>query len=195
MEKAVRRDIHKMHAFVRFEHRTLDGRDEYVAFYRPDHMVFRLAVPFFVGRFRAMRWTIFGPDDTAVWNGQQLEFGPGVDLSPSSLGPSVDGDGLTRLWKAYYAATFNPARLNVRTMRREMPQRFWPLLPEVADVNQLIARAPSRGGHIGDSRSLFSPSLPATGPGPEIALRRGSHVPGVYVTRQRDADSFWRRSA
>lgn len=139
MERAVRRDIHKMHAFVRFEKRVVDHRDEYMAYFRPDFRVFRLAVPFFVERFHAMRWTIFGPDETASWDGQELTFLPGVAREQA-----VFGDELTELWRSYYAAIFNPARLNVRMMQREMPQRFWPLLPEVAHVDQLITRAPQR---------------------------------------------------
>jgi DNA polymerase len=139
MEQAVRRDIHKMHAFVRFEKQEVDGGEEYLAYYRPDFRVFRLAAPFFVERFGSMRWTIFGPDETAAWDGEQLIFLPGVFRESA-----VSGDELTQLWKSYYASTFNPARLNVRLMRREMPQRFWPLLPEAADVEQLVARAPSR---------------------------------------------------
>lgn len=139
MEKAVRRDIHKMHAFVRFEKRTVDDHDEYLATFRPDYRVFRLAAPFFVERFRSMRWTIFGPDETAAWDGRKLTFLPGVEIEHA-----VSGDDLTQLWQSYYAAIFNPARLNVRMMRREMPQRFWRLLPETADIDQLVARAPER---------------------------------------------------
>lgn len=142
-EKAVHRDIHKMHAFVRFQKRAIDGHNEFLAYYRPDFKVFRLATPFFVDRFRTMRWTIFGPDETAAWDGKELSFLPGVQIDHA-----VEADGLTELWKSYYAATFNPARLNVRTMRREMPQRFWPLLPEVADVDRLVARAPSRTAQL-----------------------------------------------
>jgi uracil-DNA glycosylase len=138
-EKAVRSDIHKMHAFVRFEKRTLDHGAEYLAYYRPDFGIVHLAVPFFVKRFHKMNWTILGPDETATWDGRQLTFLPGVTLPHA-----VDGDELKLLWQTYYASTFNPARLNVRTMRREMPQRFWPLLPEVEDVQRLIARAPGR---------------------------------------------------
>jgi len=44
MEKVVRRDVHKMHAFVRFRQVTGgEGADRYVAFHRPDHRVVRRA--------------------------------------------------------------------------------------------------------------------------------------------------------
>ena len=58
MEKAVRRDAHKMHAFVRF--RRVDGPDAgaaetYVAWFRPEHLIVEHATPFFARRFAAMR--------------------------------------------------------------------------------------------------------------------------------------------
>lgn len=164
IDQVIRRDIHKMHAFVRFEKQLIDGREEFLAYFRPDHKIFRLAAPFFVERFRSMRWTIFGPDETATWDGERLEFLPGApDLR------SGEGDELTQLWRSYYASTFNPNRLNTRLMRREMPQRFWPLLPEAADIEQLVAQAPARaeaqvqaGILQGTSPRSAKPFLPAS---------------------------------
>lgn len=58
MEKAVRRDSHKMHAFVRFR-KIGDGADErYVAWFEPDHFIVERNADFFVRRFTGMRWTI-----------------------------------------------------------------------------------------------------------------------------------------
>jgi len=57
MEKAVRREVHKMHAFVRF--RTVaadDGETHYVAWFEPEHHVVERAAPFFAARFASMRW-------------------------------------------------------------------------------------------------------------------------------------------
>jgi len=50
-------------------------------------------------------------------------------------------DALEDHWRTYYAAIFNPARLNPRLMRREMPQRYWRNLPEARLIPELIARA------------------------------------------------------
>src|SRR5579875_502530 len=48
MEQQVRRDLHKMHAFVRFRKITVpDEEEHYVAWYRPDHRIVRVAAPFF----------------------------------------------------------------------------------------------------------------------------------------------------
>jgi len=162
-EKAIKRDIHKMHAFVRFEKQVgVDGGEEYLAYYRPDHRIVRLAAPFFVERFGGLQWTILGPEETARWDGEQLEFLPGV-----ARGESSGDDDLTELWRSYYAATFNPARLNTKMMRREMPVRFWPLLPETQGIGELVARAPGRetelvakGGRRGETPLSAKPFLP-----------------------------------
>ena len=140
----VRRDEHKMHAFVRFrEVQEPDGQPRYVAWHRPDHLIVRLAARFFVDRFRAMRWSILTPDESAHWDGRELTFGPGL---PASEAPSEDR--LEDLWRTYYGAMFNPARVNPRAMKRELPVRHWPTLPEAALIPSLLAEAPVRVGRM-----------------------------------------------
>lgn len=140
MEHQVRRDEHKMHAFVRFRKVALeDGSAHYVAWHRPDHLIVRLAAPFFVERFKTMRWSILTPDESASWDGKSLTFGPGV---PASEAPGEDA--LEVLWRTYYASMFNPARVNPRATVRELPVRHWPTLPEAELIPSLIAEASSR---------------------------------------------------
>ncbi|CAE7755989.1 unnamed protein product, partial [Symbiodinium microadriaticum] len=104
MEKAVRRDAHKMKAFVRFcQVETESDREKYVAWHEPDHKVLRLIAPFFARRFRGMDWTILTPDESVSWDGKQFAWGPGV---PMSQRPHADS--LEELWKTYYASIFNP---------------------------------------------------------------------------------------
>jgi probable DNA metabolism protein len=43
MAKAVRRDIHKLHAFLRFREIETEGRPRFVAWFEPDHHVLRAA--------------------------------------------------------------------------------------------------------------------------------------------------------
>ncbi|RYF05315.1 MAG: DUF4130 domain-containing protein, partial [Deltaproteobacteria bacterium] len=122
----VDRDVHKCHAFVRF--RQVCGANDslhYVAWYRPDHRVLRLAAPHFVQRFHAMRWTILTADESVQYDGKGLLYGAGV---PRSEAPS--SDELESLWKVYYAHIFNPARVKVGAMKQEMPRRYWGTLPE-----------------------------------------------------------------
>jgi uracil-DNA glycosylase len=138
MEDAVSRDVHHVHAFVRFKKVTDAEGDRYVAWYKPDHKSIRLAAPFFAERFASMRWSILTPDGSAHWDGKMLRFTEGVDAPPENE------DGLEELWSRYYATTFNPARTNLRMMRSEMPQRFWNNMPELANLGQVLAKAPGR---------------------------------------------------
>jgi len=142
MEQAVSRDVHHVHAFVRFKRVTDADGERHVAWYKPDHKSIRLAASFFAGRFASMRWSILTPDGSAHWDGESLHFGPGVDAPPANE------DEFEELWSRYYATTFNPARTNLRMMRSQMPRRFWSNMPELANLGQLLAKAPARVGEM-----------------------------------------------
>jgi uracil-DNA glycosylase len=135
LAKAVRRDMHKMRAFVRF--REID--DAFVAWFEPDHHIVRANAGFFLRRFAAMRWSILTPELSLHWDGETLREGPGADRSQAP-----DGDVLEEIWKAYYAAIFNPARLKVSAMLKEMPKRYWKNMPEAQLIAPLIAGAQAR---------------------------------------------------
>jgi len=139
MASAVRRAAHKMQAFVRF--RSVGEGDEvvYIAWFQPAHYVVERTAPFFARRFAAMRWSILTPDGCAYWDRRSLRFGPGL---PRSAAPA--DDELESLWRTYYAAAFNPARLNLAAMRAEMPKRYWATLPEAGMVPELVRQAPQR---------------------------------------------------
>jgi probable DNA metabolism protein len=139
MEKQVRRDAHKMKAFVRFR-RLEEVRNEwFVAWHRPDHRIARLVAPFFADRFANMKWTILTPDESISWDGEELTHhaGTGREAAPSA-------DELEKLWLTYYGAIFNPARIKLKAMRKEMPVRHWPTLPETRIIDELLAAAPAR---------------------------------------------------
>jgi len=133
--KSVRRDIHKMHAFVRF--REID--DRFVAFFEPEHHIVRRAASFFVNRFTSMRWSILTPELSIHWDGEKLTEGPGATRADA---PS--GDPLEETWRTYYASIFNPARLKVSAMLKEMPKKYWRNMPETSLVVPLIAGARNR---------------------------------------------------
>jgi DNA polymerase len=139
MEKAVRRDRHKMTAFVRFKEVQRDGQTHYVAWYRPDHYVVRLAADHFQQRYHVMNWSILTPDDCVHWDGESLTFTPGV-----SRDQAPQPDELESLWLTYYGSIFNPARIKLGAMRKEMPVRFWGDLPEAAIIPDLLQQAPAR---------------------------------------------------
>jgi DNA polymerase len=135
MAKEVRRDEHKMHAFVRF--REIDGR--FVAFFEPEHHIVRHTAGFFVRRFTNMRWSILTPELSIHWDGESLTEGPGATRAEAP-----GGDPLEAMWKTYYSSIFNPARLKVGAMLKEMPKKYWRNMPETSLVQPLIAGARAR---------------------------------------------------
>ncbi|MBF5040991.1 UdgX family uracil-DNA binding protein [Aggregicoccus sp. 17bor-14] len=151
MAKAVERDVHKLHAFVRFRRVEQGGQEHYVAWHRPDHLIVERAAPFFARRFPSMRWSLLTPDACAYWDLSELRFGEGV---PRSAAP--EGDALEALWRTYYAAVFNPARLNPRAMRAQLPVRHWATLPEAPLIRGLVRSAPTRV-----ERMVRPPSAPS----------------------------------
>jgi len=63
IERAVRRDIHKMKAFVRFRPvRNAVGEPVHIAWFEPEHYIVAATAPFFIRRFAQMRWAIMTPD-------------------------------------------------------------------------------------------------------------------------------------
>lgn len=144
LEKSVRRENHKMKAFVRF--REVDGEpNSFVAWFEPEHFIVDRVAPFFARRFAGMRWVIITPYRSAAWDGNQLSFGAGGLRSDA---PAEDcGEAL---WRTYYANIFNPARLNPRMMQQEMPQKYWKLLPEAHLLPELIRNAGKRVQEMAD---------------------------------------------
>lgn len=139
LAKAVRRDIHKMRAFVRFREMADEGGERFVAWFEPEHHIVRANAGFFVRRFASMRWSILTPDLSIHWDGATLNEGLGAQRSDAP-----DGDPVEALWQGYYAAIFNPARLKTGAMLSEMPKKYWRNLPEAALIPDLIAGALAR---------------------------------------------------
>ncbi len=139
MEKSVRRDIHKMHAFVRFR-RTEDATGErFVAWFEPEHHILEAVSDFFVDRFRNQNWTILTPLGALDWNGKELRRGP-----PACRADAPEADPFEAGWRGYYESAFNPARLNMAATRAEMPKKYWKNMPETAAIPGLIHNAPAR---------------------------------------------------
>jgi probable DNA metabolism protein len=128
--KSIKDDEHRMHAFVRF--RESDG--VFIAWYRPEHMILRLAAPFFQRRFASQRWSILTPDESAHWDGEVLHFGPGA---PRSEAPR--DDELEELFRTYYRSTYNPARVNLKLFRHHVPRGFQRDMPELTVLDELTS--------------------------------------------------------
>ena len=140
LDKSVRRDSHKMHAFVRFrEVASEDGRDHYVAWFEPDHHIVRANAGFFMRRFANMNWSILTPRGCIHWDGEVMR-----ESGPARREDAPAGDPVEGLWKSYYASIFNPARLKVGAMLSEMPKKYWKNMPEAELIPDLIASAQAR---------------------------------------------------
>jgi probable DNA metabolism protein len=170
MAQAVRRDMHKMKAFVRFRRiEQAEGEALHVAWFEPIHHIVEAVAPFFVRRFTQMRWAILTPERSLHWeppasahlqalplDGEApsdalalgdatgtLTFGPGArreDAPPADAGEA--------LWLTYYRHIFNPARLKLAMMQKEMPRRYWRNLPEAELIAPLAADAVARSGRM-----------------------------------------------
>ena len=167
MAKSVRRDLHKMHAFVRFRRIEVEDGERFVAWFEPEHFILEATAPFFVDRFRALDWSILTPIGSLHWDRERLAFGPpGPPRRRARRGPFEEG------WRGYYESIFNPARVNPTSCAREMPKKYWRNLPETAADPGLIRTPPSRvsamieqGGRHADE------AQPRRRPSPRCATR------------------------
>lgn len=139
MKNAVRRDAHKAKAFIRFKKYTRDNIDVYVAWHEPDHRILQLIGPFFARRYSDMVWSVFTPAESMHWDLKTLSFREG-----STKDVIEKEDEMDNLWRDYYRAIFNPARIKIKMMKREMPVRYWKNLPEASTIASLLSEAPLR---------------------------------------------------
>ncbi|WP_313349481.1 UdgX family uracil-DNA binding protein [Paracoccus sp. (in: a-proteobacteria)] len=143
MSNAVGRDIHKMHAFVRFrELPTGAARRSFAAWFEPEHNTLEPGSVFFARRFADMDWLIATSRLTARFQAGQLTFGPG------GVKPDLPEDASEALWATYFANIFNPARIKLDAMRSEMPKKYWKNLPETRLIPAMLADAEARVGRM-----------------------------------------------
>ncbi|WP_347303997.1 UdgX family uracil-DNA binding protein [Croceibacterium sp. TMG7-5b_MA50] len=166
LARSVRRDKHKMRAFVRFRAmEDADGQERYVAWFEPEHHILRSNAAFFVNRFSNMRWSILTPRGSLHWDGEVLGEGP-----PAERGDAPDGDPAEDLWRRYYASIFNPARLKIGAMLKEMPRKYWKNMPESALIPELVAGAQAREAAMVEAGALEFEERPATLPAIDRAI-------------------------
>src|SRR3954470_5405491 len=93
------------------------------------------------------------------WDGKELTFSEGVSHkdAPSS-------DALEDWWRAYYRATFNPARANLEAMRAQMRKKYWHNMPETDLIPGLLADAGARTRQMVEQ----APSAPRWAKAPEL---------------------------
>ncbi len=150
LEKAVRRDKHKMKAFVRFREIDAEGsRRRFAAWFEPEHHIVEPMAGFFARRFGDMDWMIATPDRTLIFTDGA------VSLAPGQPKPDLPEDATEGLWTTYFRNIFNPARLKIQAMQSEMPKKYWRNLPEAAAIPDMIASAEARAREM----QLATPSL------------------------------------
>ena len=158
LAKEVRRDVHKMHAFVRFREVADEEGSRFVAWFEPDHHIVRHTAGFFVRRFTSMRWSILTPELSIHWDGATLTESPGATKADAP-----GGDPVEETWKTYYASIFNPARVKIKAMTKEMPRKYWKNMPETVLIGELIAGAQGREAAMIERSAGLSVSGPQTG--------------------------------
>ncbi|MDF1752350.1 MAG: UdgX family uracil-DNA binding protein [Verrucomicrobiales bacterium] len=152
MAKAIRRDCHKMNAFVRFRKVGEDphtGREQFVAWFEPSHHIIEYNASFFVKRFTGMDWSILSPEKCIHWDGVNLHTSEGVskEAAPTE-------DSLEELWRGYYKSIFNPARLKLKAMQAEMPKKYWKNLPEADLIEELTRQSSTRRDEMIEAESI-----------------------------------------
>ena len=149
--KSIHRDLHKMHAFVRFREEERQGRRAFSAWFEPEHRIEEPVADFFVNRFGDMDWRIVTPEVTLAFVDRKLTMEAVASVRPEA------GDPMEQLWTTYYSNIFNPARLKPDAMRAEMPKKYWRNLPEARVIPSLIAGARARVAAMESA----GPSVPA----------------------------------
>jgi len=150
MVKAVRREEHDMHAYIRFRERAPEaGPPRFVAWCEPQHDVLPQVAEHFVSRMGKVSWMIATPEASVLWDGQTLHnTGPLVKNSED-----LEDTG-EALWLTYYRSVFNPARLNQAVMQQHIPSHRWKNLPEGKIVTHMISEAARGARKVGQYEAV-----------------------------------------
>ncbi|MGP9803477.1 UdgX family uracil-DNA binding protein [Paracoccus sp. NSM] len=179
MAKSVRRDIHKMHAFVRFHELPSDSpRRRFAAWFEPEHPILEAGTPFFAKRFADMDWLIATPEGIARFTGGA------IDYAPPQPRPDLPDDHSHDLWQTYFANIFNPARIKTQAMRSEMPLKYWKNLPETRLIPDMLADAPRRVQAMREAGASTAPAF-----APRVTARIRQPLPDSAPTTLTDAAS------
>ncbi|MBB1489984.1 MULTISPECIES: UdgX family uracil-DNA binding protein [unclassified Paracoccus (in: a-proteobacteria)] len=157
LRKSVRRDIHKMRAFVRFREIPSDtDRRRFAAWFEPEHRVVEANAGFFARRFADMDWAIHTPDLSVIFEDGEITFAPGAPR------PDLPEDAAESLWATYFTNIFNPARIKLGSMRQHMPLKYWKNMPETAQIPAMLEGAESRVRAMQAAAATQAPARAAT---------------------------------
>ncbi len=132
--KSVNREIHRMHAFVRFE-KMQD--DVYFSRIEPDYNVLPLIIKHFRDRYRDQKWMIYD---------LKRQYGAFYDLEEVQMFEPTESTIIPtrktaetlheselqyqKLWQRYFLKTNIPERKNIKLHVQSLPKRYWKYLTE-----------------------------------------------------------------
>lgn len=135
IDKKMGREVHRMHAFVRFQ-QTRD--DIYYAVIEPDFDVLPLIIDHFEKRYPAQTWLIY---DSRRHYGmfydqvktEAITFAEKDHLHLRQISAAILEEGETdyqEAWQAYFKSTNIPERKNMKLHLQHVPRRYWKYLVE-----------------------------------------------------------------
>ncbi|MEJ7827270.1 MAG: TIGR03915 family putative DNA repair protein [Segetibacter sp.] len=133
--KKVRREKHRMEAFVRFQ---LTKDQLYYAICQPDYNVLPLIGKHFKDRYANQRWLIY---DSRRKYGIYYDLENVESVLLSFSGEANNGENIAaifddseelyqQLWQQYFTSVNIAARKNTKLHIQHMPKRYWRYLPE-----------------------------------------------------------------
>ncbi len=133
--KRVKREAHRMEAFVRFK---LTNDQLYYAIIEPDCDVLPLIAPHFQSRYADQRWFIYDAKrrygiyyDLETVTTVAIEFQHGRATSQLLVEISDEREEFYQeLWRRYFKSVTIEARKNRRLQLQHMPKRYWKHLTE-----------------------------------------------------------------
>lgn len=133
--KKVRREKHRMEAFVRFQ-KMADGI--FYASVEPDYNVLPLILPHFKRRYADQRWIIYDIKRAygIYYNLEeaefiQMDFACGKPHNKTVISSYSEDETLYQaLWKDYFKHVNIPARKNTKLHLQHVPKRYWKHLTE-----------------------------------------------------------------
>jgi len=135
VNKKIGREVHRMHAFVRFQ---LTKDDIYYSVIEPDFNVLPLIGDHFERRYPAQQWLIYDAKRHygIFYDLQKIDFITFAHENPlqlRQLPTSVLADaetGYQVAWKHYFDSVNIPERKNMKLHLQHVPRRYWKYLSE-----------------------------------------------------------------
>jgi len=135
IDKKIGREVHRMHAFVRFQ-KTKDNI--FTSIVEPDFNVLPLIGDHFEKRYPAMQWLIY--DITRhygiFYNQEKIDFITFEEEDHQQLKQlskeilTADEPDYQILWKSYFDSVNIPERNNRKLHLQHVPKRYWKYLTE-----------------------------------------------------------------